>query len=156
MFKYVSYISLGTWSLLSFFSSITAAKKFFMEKVADFNRQFFKTPTNPIYSCPTACSHCMPTGPCTNQLPLTIDPTTTPETTHMINSPCRGTSFLTWTSLVSRLVTPTETACCLWWRHSKRHPTVPVLSPRWTLSFGQDVKLSIRHIHLDARLTIPT
>lgn len=77
-----------------------------------FNRQFFKTPTNPIYSCPTACSHYMPIGPRTNHLLQATDPTT-PETFHMINSPCQGTSFLTWTNLESRLATLTETTCCL-------------------------------------------
>lgn len=78
-----------------------------------FNRQFFKTPTNSTYSCPTACSHYLPTYILrTNHLLQATDPTT-PETFHIINSPCRGTSFLTWTSLQSRLVTPTETTCCL-------------------------------------------
>lgn len=77
-----------------------------------FNCQFFKTPTNPIYSCPTACSHYMPIGPCTKHLLQATDPTT-PETFHVISSPFQGTSFLTWTSLESRLATPTETPCCL-------------------------------------------
>lgn len=41
-----------------------------------FNRHFFKTPTNPIYSCPTAWSHYMPIGPRTNHLLQATDRTT--------------------------------------------------------------------------------